>query len=369
MNTRHIGLPKISTIIFVALLTSGCNTTPNLTPFAEQTQRLQLLHAQETGAIADRFDQVVKATPAGTLKTGLDGHAKQFKKHTKVLDDVFKQAAVYSDALASLAAAGDTGSEAAASLLESMDGFAAALSIPTGGASLGAAAFANTLKKIADLATKEQARRSLREAVMAADPVVQEMARELVQLYCAPPPAAQQAGGGQPAKKKGAFSCTPKDAAIVALADQQVALLRTSHGPAIINFYQKSRSHRDRGYGKLSEILEVRQLANSPAGLCISNAQKTPETCASLVEMQALEQLEKRIHSAAPDYQSFQVGEQSIRTWQQSRIHNRQMVAEALHAWAQEHGRLVKALDRGLDLRAINLKLILDHIKPLKEAF
>ena len=109
----------------IALSFVAACATPDVTPFAEQTAALETAIAAEKKAVADKMDELILLIekgksvkpPSTTVDEGTwENNKKSYLMSMAVVTQVLSEAKAYSDAVASLAAAGETGSEAAESV-------------------------------------------------------------------------------------------------------------------------------------------------------------------------------------------------------------------------------------------------------------
>lgn len=141
---------------------SSCATLPDLKPFAAQTANLQV--AVETSYARTRRLLVRAEVPAKDLQ--------RLDAAWEPTDGALQAIADYSDALAGLAEAGAKGSASANALAESLSGLLKAVGPITGGAAAVPAALVDAFKLANTHVANVRARKSLREAVTAAQPAV-----------------------------------------------------------------------------------------------------------------------------------------------------------------------------------------------------
>ena len=175
-----------SWLIAAAVLTTTSCATPDVKPFADQTSALETAVATEKKAVADKMDSMIaliekgnSTKPASTLvDMGVwEKHRKSYLESMAVVIQVLSEATAYSDAVASLAAAGETGSAAAEKIYGTVQGFASVtaslggpgVSIP---ADFAGSVAGRVFKEIGDLWARYEAQQSLTEATEKAHPTI-----------------------------------------------------------------------------------------------------------------------------------------------------------------------------------------------------
>lgn len=177
-------------VLVVISLIAGC-ATPNVKPFAEQTAALETAVSAEVKATVGKMDDTLALIDMGrnTKSPSTEGTRDdwerwrmQYMTDMAIVTTLLGQAKAYSDAVASLAAAGDTGADAAKSIETSVQGFASTLSnlgelansLPVDPVSkLSGEVAGRAALVVAQMWTRYQAQGSLREATQEAQPIIQ----------------------------------------------------------------------------------------------------------------------------------------------------------------------------------------------------
>ncbi len=341
---------NVAAALAAAVLFAGCMTLPEVTPYAESTAALAASAGTHYGDVADEVAALKAVQMPGESsaayalrKAQIREAQKSFAATEKALNRLFAAMTDYSEKVAALAAAGESGSEAAASLKESLQGFAELAGmggLPTGSA---ASAVGKGFEKIADAFTKMEAKQSLAEALEAADPGVEIVAGQFEVIY-----------GTALTQAAGAIRNTKKlEASMEA-------------GPAVIGFDANVRRNYDAYYRYLNGIVtDVDPEAPGSAwrGFC-----REPEgSCRAVNELEAVALVEARMEAIRPIVTEYDRKIEAIEKAYRQRLKAGKAVVKAVRAWAREHGKLRESLAEGTDLKAYGLKAALEELQSRLE--
>ncbi len=337
-------------LLFVpcALLASGCTTLPDVKPFADSTAALAAAAGTHYHDVANDIASLQPPRVPGesaesfeTRKQTLEDAQKLFAETDKNLDALFAAMTAYSEKVASLTSAGKTGSDAAQSLLDSLQGFTQLADIS--GVPPGAAATPITrgFKAIADEFTKVQARKSLQEAVAAAQPGVDLVATQFEVIYGV---AMREASNGIRNTKR-------LEASIAA-------------GPSIIGFNENVASNYDAYYRFLNEIVANGD-PNAPASVWRGFCKDATGPCRAVTGLDAVGLVEARMDAIHPIVEAYRTEIAAIEGTMERRRNANKAVIKAVKAWAQEHEKLRRSLEDGTALSAFNLKAALIELEGI----
>lgn len=327
--SRHAVLPALT----FALL-AGC-ATPDLRPFADETARLATAVSGEQRQIALKFDQVValydeactkrsRAAPAQPplscrLKAERERQAADYAESRRVIDGVLEKSVAYAGALAELAAAGESGGDAAQSLLGSLKQLGGLVGV--GGTAV-SASVAAALEKIATAVTRVQAQRSLAAAAAAAQPAIVTVAEGIRELHA---PSARLAASLH--------------------ADELDANL-TLAGEDLVGLFHDAAAGLD-GLGRRLHALQLAAVAS-----CGQDGDKAK--CAQLPEaLRNAESLGRVLDHLRPQYEAYQARRAAALRWRADRRDNLAAIARAAGAWQAEHANAAEALARCGGLMAL----------------
>ena len=344
--------PVLAGLGMVAL--AACAAIPDVQPFAVETANLSKASGTESEAVISFYDDTIKlseevlkksasalspADRAAVQKTHdrLVADRKSFENSSKAFDLVLRQAVTYSERLAELAAAGKTGGDAAKSLASTINEFGTLAGIPGGPAITGTVA--TILSKVADYATRMQARASLREAAAEAQGAVDEVGKALKEIH------------GKELQRLAS-----------ALASDRDDLLLTRAGPNIVGYYREASDRRDSFYGKALQALQMNN--DGISGFCRDpGTGNVDPKCMTLKELQALGEVEGRMLALKPEFEAYERSRAELRSWRQTRRANGARIAKAVDAWVAEHRNVVAALEDGRGVSAFSLRAILAQIQ------
>ncbi|NQZ58704.1 MAG: hypothetical protein HRT88_14715, partial [Lentisphaeraceae bacterium] len=147
--------------------------------------------------------------------------AKAFIGHTATIDGALAAMVSYSDALANLAAAGETGKESVESLKESVQSISDTLSIAYPPSAVAYEGFTTLLSEVADIYTRIEDQDSLAIAMEKAEPAVDNIVRLINE------------------------QSTLLERLSVNISTLRVTALRGLNGPAKIGYYEKFHAYRN----------------------------------------------------------------------------------------------------------------------------
>ncbi len=340
-------------LALVCACLAGC-ATPNLQPFAEQTSRLAQAVAGEQRQIALKYEQVIELYDEACKQAGRgpkppaesprscqqkqlrEGEAKNYAESRRIVDGLMEKSVLYAASLAALAQAGETGAEAAQSLLGTVKQLGTLVGV--GGTAV-TGSVAVTLEKIAEAVTRIQAQRSLAEATAAAQEAIATVADGVRDLHA------------------------PSDAIAGVLSrDERDALLAIT-GEGVVALFREAAAGRQAVSEQLSGELES-------VGRC-SEPGADRAKCAAF---RSAEGFGKLLDQLRPDYQSYEARRVASVRWRAHRKENLAAIAKATAAWKAEHARVADALKRcgGLNawrcatVDAASLKMIVDQINEIR---
>ncbi len=328
---------------------------PNIRPFATETAGLYQANGRETQAILTQYNEAIELAEevlkqsklrltqepreiVEGVRDRLETNKEKFGTSSQAFGAVLQQAVSYSEKLAELAAAGKGGAQAADSLAESINGFGAL----AGAGALVTGPAAEILRRVADYYTAIQARKSLREAAEAAQKPVAEVAKALKQIHS-----------------------NQLQRLVSSVATEHDRLLLYEAGFSITGYYREASERRDQFYRKALSIL--RRNDDGISGFCRSpETGKVDTNCISLLEMQALREVEERLKALKPEFEEYRSKRNRLRSWRELRRANGARIVQAIDAWTTEHESVVAALHDGSGVSSFSLRAVLAEIKSLQ---
>lgn len=365
MGPTSICPHSLRLLLFAACCLAGC-ATPNLQPFADQTVRLAGAVSGEQREVSLKFKQVVElydqacaaarraaarqgkgGTPRDcTMAETRESNEKSYAESRRVIDGLLERAANYATALADLANAGETGAEAAQSLLGTVKQFGTVLGV-TGTAITGTVVAA--VEKIAAAVTRIQAQRSLQEATSAAQEAVAALADAIAVIY--------------------------KDTdgkIVVALSTDEYYLLQTLAGRDLVGLFREASTSRE----AVSQRLRARAAVLGDLLKCGTAAppDKTKECVALESELSNAEDLSRLLDRLRPEYDAYMFKQAAATQWESARRENSALIVKAAAAWKDEHARVADLLKRcgGLNahrcaqLDPATLRALVDQINEIR---
>ncbi len=352
--TTGRALARVFVVCVVLASFAGCTTVklPNVTSFAEGTATLYQANAAETRSMLAMYDDTIDLSKdvlrqsdvrlpqqerelITSIRNGLKSNKTVYADSAGAFDHVLQQAVAYSEQLAQLAAAGETGAESAVSLAGSINQFGAIF----GPGAIITDQVSEAVQKIADYRTRVEAQESLHEAAQVAQGAVVEIADLLKQIH----------GGAQ-------------QRLVSSLASDYDELLSYAAGKSIIGYHQEANDRRDMFYRRA--LLALKLNDDGISGFC-----RDPQTgeidpdCINLSEMQALSEVEDRLMALEPEVAAFKTKRSAMQSWRNTRRANGRSIIRAVNAWVREHQNVVDALESGGTVSTFSLRAILTEIK------
>lgn len=342
--------------LWVIAITMGACTPkiPNIRPFASATASLYTANGAETQAVLAQYnasfalaEEILKQSelrlPAAsrtivdTIKARLEESSAKYAKSSASFDVVLQQAVSYSEKLAELAAAGESGPDAAKSLANTINEFGTL----AGAGSVITQPIATVLEKVADYHTRMETRKTLREAVLVAQDAVSEVATALKEIHS---DALQRL--------------------VSSLASDSDQLLLFEAGASITGYYREANERRDMFYRRA--LLTLRLNNDGISGFCRApDTGKIDENCINLLEMEALREVEERLAALKPEFEAYQEKRTALWSWRERRRANGARIVQAVDAWVKEHRAVGDALEDGTGVSAWSLRAILAEIEPI----
>jgi hypothetical protein len=330
-----------------ACVGSGCTTLPDVKPYADTTAALAAAagthyHDVANDIAALKTTQLSRETDEEFVerRKALEENQQIFAATGRNLDALFDAMTAYSEKVASLAAAGKTGADAAQSLLDSAKGFgelAGFSGVPVGAATN---AIANGFKAIADEFTKMEARKSLEAAVAAAQPGVDLVSKQFEAIY----------GTALPLANDSIRNTRMAEAELVA-------------GPAVIGFSENVEKNYNSYYRFLISL--IKNDASPPASTWRGFCRDTTGPCRAVAELEAVGLVEARMVAIQPIVDAYRTDVGAIEATYERRRLASQAVIKAVKAWAREHDKLRRSLEDGTSLSAFNLKAALIELEGI----
>jgi len=285
--------------VVLLLCLSGC-ATPNIQPFADGAAKFSSSVRLTNTEVESRFK------PLATSNAGIKEELGRFSEAAKIYNDMASLSASYSAALAELAAAGETGGEAAQKISDSIAGFGELLHLTTPAllpASLATSAAGKSILKAAELWNRAQAQESLQESMEIADQAVQEMADALEEVYGRPINGINK----------------PYQDIIENLVSLEISRQKVIVGAGRLFFYKDSAK------------TEAQAIADMMQGKTIN------EQTESILRMR---------ERVKPDVQAYERRKRELDEWQAKQLALSYLIAGTAKAWAQEHHRLKGWLEK-----------------------
>jgi hypothetical protein len=335
---------------------AGC-ATPNLKPFAEQTARLAQAVAGEQREVSLKFAQVIdlykeacaKLSAQGRGKTECAGAATRtsqraaFDVSRSVVDSLLQRASTYADALAELSKAGETGSDAAQSLLGTVKQFGNVIGI----AGTVTTAAANALQNIAQAVTRLQAQKSLAEAAEKAREAVTALADGVVTIF------------------------NDANSLAIPLYTDEYDLLAVVAGEDLVGLLQDAKAGQD----AVGQRIRARRAELSQLNQCASASGEKADNCKALqADRQNAETIGQLLDRLRPEYESVVAKRAEALRWREQRGENAKVIVAAVEAWKEEHARAANALHRcgGLnayrcaEVNSFTLKALVGRINEIR---
>lgn len=363
MNYVYALLRSLAAAAAVATIT-GC-ATPNLQPFAEQTAALAQAVEGEQREVSLKFSQVIKLYEETCKNLSAQGRGQAeceavklrgdqrilFDESRRIIDALLQRASVYAVTLAELAKAGETGSEAAQSLLTAVKQLGTVVGVTS--AVTGVAA--DALQEIGKAVNRVQAQRSLSEATEKAQEAVAGLADGVVTIY-------KDANGNR----------DPNGIA-GALYGDEYDLLAVVAGRHLVGLFQEASASREvvnqRIRQRRSELTDINGCPAAATG-------ERAEICkAVLNDLRNTEDIAKLLERLRPDYDAVVAKRAAALRWREQRSENAKAIVKAALAWKEEHARVAEHLKRcgGLnayrcvEINPATLKGLVDRVNEIRQ--
>lgn len=348
-------------VCLAAFFVAGC-ATPNLQPFAEQTSRLAAAVSGEHQQIDTRLHQITELYDVicGLAKSPqsrkdiaasceqratLKSSEVSLAESRRVIDQLLEKTVDYANSLVALAAAGETGKEAADSLLGTVKQFGTLFGV---GGTLVTSTVTSVLQKVSAAVTRIQAQETLADATAAAHGAVVAVADGIVEI--------------QNANKDTLFG----------LYGFETGGLLTVTGPNLVGLYQEMALRSEATNQRLRHPdAALWRVRGCDAKL---EAQKAKE-CADVAEAwRSSEEMGKLLERLKPEYASYTAKRNDALRWRAERRANSDNIIKAAAAWKAEHMQVADKLKRCGGLRAhqcaelnvSTLKVIVDGVNELR---
>ena len=326
-------LKCLLTLIMGAVLV-GCSSTPDLGGWAQNSADLAGAISGEHKKVLTRLNDDIVQLKIGEQEEWNLGGKKGYKsKDWQINRKIYKDAAdkvdltmtvmvEYADALADLAASGETGKDAANSIVKSVNSI-----LKTVGAAhpVGSAA-TKVLEEIAEIVTEVQAQNSLAETMGEMQPVVDALAKQLTEYT------------------------NVQEEIIDSLKRLERTLVREAAGPNRMAWYAQNRGHK---------IIEG----------AFAEASEDIQTVSAKYQL---------IQLLEPDYRERERKRDEVAQWVKARKMALTRIREAANAWQASHTEARTVLEECGGLRvlrpvcgnytAANLKLAADRIREVVAA-
>lgn len=328
---------------------------PNVRPFASRTANLYEANGEETQAILGQYDTSIELADAVLalpdprlgeaerevvegIKERLENGRNDFRDFSGAFDAILQQAVTYSERLAELAAAGETGGEAVESLAGTINEFGEL----SGVGAVITDPIQTILTRIAQTATLMQARGSLREAVSAAQGAVDDIATALRQIHD-----------------------DHLQDLVSSLGSDHDELLLWEVGSSIVGYYREANARRNMFY-RAAQLNLQRDTAGI-SGFCRDpDTDEVDPACIDVRQLEALGEIEERLDALRPEIEAYEGRRAELRAWRNARRANGERIVKAVRAWAKTHGKVVVALEDGTGVSAFSLQAILAEIQSFR---
>ncbi|CAI2388983.1 MULTISPECIES: hypothetical protein [Alteromonas] len=365
------------------LILSACSNTPDLTSFAQESKNLRTsvntTHQEILQKINDLNKNLEAGKVQGWVKTDSDKRqqyeimlsedADRFQKeaelfiaHTATIDGALAAMVSYSDSLANLAAAGETGAESVESLTESVKSISDTLSLAYPPSAVAYEGFTQLLSEVADIYTRIEAQDTLALAMEKATPAVEN----LVSII--------------------SIQSNLLEKLTVNIVGLRVSAHRGMNGPAKIGYYEKFNAYKNMEY-----------LYESILNDCTCNRKETsvnplPDYCGQpkheknsailqchLTRESALTSRLQTLERVQDNYINYNSSLASEYHWAKQMESQLIAIAAAAEAWSSAHKKTSKFLancggTRSLksscnNLTVNNLKSAIERLKAISEGF
>ncbi|MHC4534549.1 MAG: hypothetical protein ACYS6K_11410 [Planctomycetota bacterium] len=172
-NCKWSGKWRTMLVMFLMLVitATGCTSLPDIGPFTDATHQLKVAVAQSGSTVSDEL----RYTEGGNQT------ADKLDEAWKERNQAFEAIAAYSDSLEAIVSAGNEGAQTAGELADSIQEFAdaAGIVIPASPAAIKVAS--DSIKFLAQQIANTRAAKSLEEAMVKAQPAVEQIVKLIVE--------------------------------------------------------------------------------------------------------------------------------------------------------------------------------------------
>ncbi len=322
-------------MVGLVFLLFGC-ATPNVKPFAEQTAKLATSISMEQKAAASEFVSIstrlkklaneAHRAKKKDLKTALlekkdklDKQKQKITAYDQIVKSTLQKAVEYSDQLASLAEAGENGSDAAGALIGTVNEFASLGGLGTG---LVTGSVAQALKLVGELHVRKEAQDSLETATRAAQPAVNALADVVIAIY--------DING-------------PYYKIVTGLEVKAIAYLRDDAGIHTIGFYNKIDIMRDELFFKVKKHMAR---FDAKKGFCVDGGGKQQKSCFAARDIQTVADLNRMMQQVEPVALKFEADKKEIKRRFSRRMSHARMIVKAVKQWRVEHQKIAGILEK-----------------------
>lgn len=349
----------------MALLLVGC-ATPNVKPFAEQTTRLATSVSLEQRALATEFTNISKrlekleskeqrarrderADELEKKREDLNQRKNRVATYDRIVKAALQKAVTYSDQLASLAEAGESGSDAAGSLINTVNSFA---SLGGMGAGIVVGSVAQALKVLGELHVRKEAQDSLEKATKAAQPAVDALADVVAAIY----------------EENG-----PYHKLVTGLELKSTGYLREDAGIHTIGLYNRIDGMRDQLFFKVQKHMARFDVDK---GFCVDAAGRQQDSCFAARDIQTVADLNRMMQQVEPIAQKYEADKNEIEQRFAKRLSNARIIVRAVKQWRLEHQKIAGVLEKcgGLKfqkcqaMNVSNLKTVVEELRERLKA-
>jgi hypothetical protein len=389
-------------VVLMALgMLSGCASTPDFKPFATETATLGGAIDTEQSEVVSHFTQTInKAEQRGSTEprtkqlAELEKDRAKYKANAAAVNAVMDLAVAYSNALADLAAAGQTGPDAVNSLTDTVKGFSSALNIALPGAGAIPAWASALAKEIANAVTQIQAAKGLAEATKVADPTIKKIGTAIADLYAPNKGPQVNLAAGLQAEEEGILQDLVGRHRIAfyrGINVTQVTVDKRSPDTRLEYFFadvdqriaQQSPTAGICGLAQWAPVLDSqhRPVTDKNGEPVIAAPQGNPRddpNCLTGQTLQSLQAVEALLAGLEPSYQRYMDDLSASRGWLEQRNSAAAPIADAALKWTEAHAKLAQRLEECGGLRSLhascgnltfaNLKLAVERAKSLAGA-
>lgn len=377
-------LKKITLMFMVALCVTAC-ATPNLQPFADSTASLaasistehKLTYARMEAAAQKRAHWLTNnhdvksmcADGSSASHCKLYQAAVRYKVNAAIIDKLYMELVAYSNALAELAAAGETGKEAVESLTDSISDFGSAVGL--GPVSLGSDLAKEILGTIALIWTRVEAQEKLHDAMSVLEspisgvvdggsidsgdlPAIEYVRRLIVLLYAADDNNPHANIQGEIIEQ---VTGLERPWALEYVGSEQVGLYARMIKPV--------GPGGNRMNGLYNYLADWGATVSADAGNCLIERcfpeGVTPSEIAALIDL---------VKQSEATYLRYQEALDEIAAFKANRLAANETIAKAVSIWRAEHKKIYQKLDSCGGFKALKSKcgnLTVANLKAVAE--